>query len=233
MKISNEKGLSTIAVVGIMVIMAFFGTAVVYQLTTSQAMRSNQVLSDEAFYVTQAGLEYAVRKIYEGESPVVAEPGKGFSDGNFVISQDGQVITVVGRVGEARVTHTMTSPTQADCTRLNVSNAQLTGDDGRLSQIKVRKICLTQTVIDKMIFSWVADGGERLKKIRIESSTLYNDATGVTSGSLIDVADYVMSNTNENNFNEINFSASMEGKTFEMTLVMGDTTTKVATFTPD
>lgn len=230
---NNSRGLSTIAVIGILMIMAFFGTSVVYLLGTSQAIRENQVLSDTSFYVTQAGMEYAVRQIYEGLSPVVAEPGINFAGGSFVIGQQERVVTVTGRMGAAQVTHSLTSPTQADCTRLDVRNARLHSDGRRLSDIQIRKVCLTQVVINQMIFSWVDDGGERLRRIRIGDATVYDNPPGASSGDLLDIADYVIDGNGTHTINEVQFSASMEEKTFTLTLIMGDTTQKVATFEPE
>ncbi len=228
----KRGGLTIIAVVGIMVVLAFFGMAIAKLVATGHALRSDHALYETANMVTEAGIEYGIKKIYEANSAVVNEPGVSFGEGNFIISQSGRTLTVTGRVGEVSVARQVDSPTEADCTTINVSNVNVTGNNDKLSGIKFQKICLVQITLAKVNFSWVTDGGEKLKKIKVESSVIYNDSSGVTSGTLIDVTDYVVNNGSPNNMNSVDFNKDISGKTFNVIFTFGDGSVRQVTFTP-
>ena len=225
--------MTILAVIGIMTVMALFGITVANLVAVNHAVRTDHALYETASMVTQAGIEYGVKKIYEGSSPIVAEPGKNFSRGNFIISQSGRTLTITSRVGEVSVVRRMDSPTEADCTRIDISSVNVVGNDDRLSGIQIRKVCLVQVVLDKVTFAWTPDDGERLKKIKIENATVYNNPAGDPSGTLLDITNYVMNNNNQNNMNHVEFNDEIEDKTFTMTLTFGDGTTLAVTFSPD
>lgn len=231
MRILNEKGISSLMAAGIMVILSLMGFAVASLVTTSRTIHVEQLYYDRAFYVTQAGLEYAMRKIYEAVSPVVAEPGINFGGGYFTIARQDRLITVTGHHGDAQVVHSLTSPSHADCTNFDLSSANLSGDGKKMSQIHFEKICLEQTVIDKVRISWTNPGSEGFKKMKIESQTVY-DNPAVASGNLTDIANYIMNGNNQNNVNAIEFNQNMTGKTFTIDFLMGDASSESYTFTP-
>ena len=231
MKTFNDKGFSSIAAVAVMLLLSFFGFAVVGLVTTSQSTQGEQLFYDRAFYVAQAGLEYGMRKIYEGVSPVVASPGVTFGDGYFTIDRSGTLVTITAHDGNSQVSHSVTSPSQADCTSFDLSSVSLDTDGKNLKHITFQKICLEQTVLDKMNVSWTNPGSEKLKKIKAENSTLYDDPS-VTSGTLIELADYTVSGNGNNNINHFEFTDDMSGKTFTISFIMGDGSAESYTFTP-
>lgn len=224
--------MTILAVVGIMTVMALFGMAVANLVAVNHAVRTDHALYETASMVTQAGIEYGVKKIYDASSPVVPEPGVNFGRGNFIISQSGRTLTVTGRLGEVAVTRQVDSPTEADCTRIDVSSVNVVGNNDRLSGIQIRKVCLVQVVIDRVTFAWTPDDGEELTKIKIENGTVYNNPAGDPSGTLLDITNYVMNNNNQNNMNHVEFNDEIENKTFTMTLTFGDGTTLAVTFSP-
>ncbi len=232
MRIFSEKGFSSIAAAGMMVLLSLFGFSIASLITTSREINLDQVSYDRAFYLTQAGLEYAMRKIYEGFSPVVAPPGIVFGSGSFSIARSGRIVTVTGLDASSQVVHSVTSPSQADCTDFDLSHADLESDGTKLNHISFRKICLEQTVLDKMNVSWTNAGSEGLRKVRVGNQTLY-DEPSVASGEQVELADYIMNGINNNNFNEIRFTHDMEGKTFTVTFIMGDGSRESHTFTPE
>ena len=219
MKIFSEKGISVIAAAGIMVLLSVLGFSLASQVTTSHEINVEQAVYDRAAYVTQAGLEYAMRRIYEGVSPVVSEPGVGFGGGSFVIDRQDKLVTVTGRQGVSQVAHSVTSPSHADCTEFDLSNADV--DDEQIRHISFQKICLEQTVLDKIVVYWTNPGSEGLTKVRVENQTLYNNPA-VPNGQLTELSDYVMTGNQNNSMNYIEFSNDMEGKDFTIDFLMGD-----------
>lgn len=230
MKIFNKRGVSSIAALLTLLSLAAMGVVIAYLVASGETSRANHLLSSRAFYVTQAGIEWAIKRIYDGQNEIVSAPGQAFGPGTFTVSRVGRTLTVTGTVGNAVRLQKVDSPTEADCTSIDVSNVNLVSNNKTIKNIYFHKICLTSITIDKMQFTWVTNGGEKLKKIKIESSTVYDNPSGSSSGTLLDTADYTVVNGNNNVFNNIDFSASMEEKTVTMTWTMGDTSTKTVTF---
>lgn len=227
------EGISSLAASFILFTLLALGMVMTYLLSTGQEGRANQVLSTKAFYVTQAGIEYAIKKVYDGESEIVASPGLNFGPGSFTVGRSGRTLTITGTVGQAVQTYAVDSPTEADCTALDVTNLNLHDHDREVSGITFRKICLTQLTIDRMSFGWQPDDGEHLERIRIENSTIYDNPSGVVSGTVIDVADYTTTSNGNQVINDIEWNADMEDKAVTMTFIMGDGSSVSASFTTD
>ena len=226
-----DGGVSTLAALMVLTLLSMMGLLVVYLVAEGSTAGANHFLSSQNFYVAQAGLEYGIKKIWEGSSPVVSAPGVSFGRGNFTTTWVNRTLTVTANVGNAiQRVHSVTSPSQADCTSLNVSNTEVENND--VKEIKLRKICLPQTVLDKMTVSWVSNGGEKIKKVKLGGSTLYNDGTGVASGTLLELADTTFSNGNTNNMT-LTFNQDMDGKTVTISFQFGDSSTESVTFNPD
>ena len=230
MKTGNRRGgISTIAALLTLLSLAAMGAVISYLVSAGEEGRANHLLSSQAFYVTQAGVEYAIKRVYDGQNEIVTAPGKTFGRGSFTVSRSGLTLTVTSTVGNATRVDKIDSPTQADCITIDASNVD-SGDGKDIKHIYLHKICLPQVVIDKMTISWVADGGQKMTLIQIESSKVLDNPTGVSSGTLNDIADYTISNGNNNVINHIKFKTSVSNTTMTMTLTMGDGTTKSATF---
>lgn len=226
----NQRGIAIVAVIVAMLLLAFFGQSIVYMMGTSQATLDNQSGLQAAFYESQAGLEYGLKKAAAGQAAAVT---MNFGNGSFVVTEDAATITSVGRSGAAEVAQTVDKANreQKDCINLDVSNARVGGSN--LNFVRMNKTCLAQVVLDKIILSWVPDNGEKLRRIRIELAVVYDDLVGVLSGALLDIADYTIADAAIKDFNEIRFDSQMRNKTFTMTLVMGDGSLTVPkTFTP-
>jgi len=233
MLIFNNKGLSSIAAALTLLVLAAFGAVISYMVASSSFNESRLVNSTQAFYVTQAGIEYGIKRIYDQQNEIVNPPGLTFGPGSFTISRSGSTLTVTGTVGDAVRVYHVDSPTQADCTTIDTSNIQLTQSDKRIGGVTFRKICLTSITVDKMQASWVTNSGEKLKEIKIESNVVYTSPVGVSSGTLVEITDYTVVNGNNNIINWLEFDKSMEDKTVTLSLIMGDGTTKSATFVAD
>ncbi|MDP2600615.1 MAG: hypothetical protein Q8P84_07805 [Deltaproteobacteria bacterium] len=233
MKIGNNHGgVSVIAAMLMLLSLLALGGVISYLVAVGEESRASQHSSAQALYVTQAGVEYAVKKVYDGQSEIVNPPGQPFGNGSFTVSRSGLTLTITGTVGNAIRVHKIDSPTQADCDILDVDNATLVGGGQTLKNIYFRKNCLSQIVVDKLLFSWTPNGGQKLILVKIESSVVYDNPAGVPSGTLIDIADYVAVNNNNNVFSFIHFTAPIFGTVMTLTFHMGDGTTKTVTFGP-
>lgn len=230
---SKQKGISTIAALLMILSLASMGGVMAYMVSAGQHQRADAHSSWQALYVTQAGIEYAVKRIYDGQYEIVNPPGITFGTGSFTVSRSGLTLTITGTVGNAVRVHQVDSPTEADCISVDVSNVNLHDDERRLSDINFNKICLPSITIDKMQLSWVPDGGQKVKKIRIESSTIYDNPAGASSGTLLETTDYTVTNPNNNVINRIDFNQSIEDVMMTLSFIMGDASVKTVTFEVD
>ncbi len=235
MKIFSEnfqRGISTIAAALTLLILVAMGGVITYLVAAGSARRADHVSSAQALYVTQAGIEHAVKKVYDQQNEIVPPPGINFAGGSFTVSRSGKTLTVTATVGNAVRVHSIDSPTQADCTVIDTSNVNLTHSGKRIQGINFRKVCLTTTTVDKMQLTW--QNSHKIKEIKIENAIVYTNPAGASSGTLLEIADYTMTNGNNNVINWFEFSGDMEEQDITLSFIMGDGSTKTVTFeTPD
>ncbi len=230
----NNKGFSILAVVLAILVLGIMGLSIAYLTAVGEVSKTNALDSTEAYYVAQAGAEYGIKQIYDSAANTVSvtEPGTTIGHGTYIISQSARTITSTGRVGNAKRTFTVTSPSEADCTPFDVSHANI-DSAGTLHHIYFNKTCLATTAIDKMTLSWTPNGGEKIQKVLIDNSTVYNNPSGATSGTLLELADYVLNNGSQHDFSKIEFNKKLSGTfTFTLTITMSDQSTRTMTFTP-
>lgn len=234
-KKNNRKGFSVFGIFVAILILSLASFAVLYTTVVGEIAKVDEWVKGQAFYVAQAGAEYAMKKIYASTSPAVAEPGKSFASGTFIITYASPLVTVTGRVGNAKHILQFDEPDQADCVTFNTASANLDGND-KIHHIYFTKTCLTQIVIDKITLSWNPDTGQKCKKVRIENTYVYNDPTGLGSGSLFELSDYTVSTASQQDFSKIEFDSNINTSPltqFTLTVHFGDgSQTSAMTFTP-
>lgn len=230
MKTFNNKGVSSIAAVLTLLILAALGGVLTYLVAAGSVGRMHHVSGLQALYVTQAGIEWAVKRVYDQQNEIVGPPGIAFAGGNFTVERDGRTLTITGTVGDAVRVHSVDSPTEADCTDIDTSHVNLGANDTRIQQVQFSKICLATTTIVQWQLSWVPDNGERLTEIRVENSTLYTNPAGAPSGTLLETVDYTLTNPNTNVVNRIDFDSNMEDKEVTLSFIMADNSVKTVTF---
>ncbi|MBI4223691.1 MAG: hypothetical protein HY609_02055, partial [Deltaproteobacteria bacterium] len=206
------------------------GGVLTYMVAAGSVGRTNHVNQVQAFYVTQAGIEYAVKRVYDQQIETVDPPGISFAGGSFTVVRDGRTLIVTGTVGNAERIYSVDSPTEADCTLIDTTQVNLGQNDTVIQQIHFRKICLVLTTVAQMQFTWVNDNGERLTDIRIENSNVYTNPIGAPSGTLLEIVDYALTNPNIHVMNRAKFDSDMSGKTVTLSFIMGDGSTKTVTF---
>ena len=63
MLIFNNKGIASIAAALTLLILAALGAVLTYMVAAGSVDRGNHLSSAQAFYVTQAGMEYGIKRI--------------------------------------------------------------------------------------------------------------------------------------------------------------------------
>lgn len=229
MKPFNNKGVSTIAALFVLLTLLSLGGVIAYLAAGGQEGRGLSLSSTQAFYVTQAGIEWGMKRIFDSQSEVTA--GTNFGPGSFVISSQGITMTVTGTVGNAVRSYRVQKPTQADCFNVDVNSANLVEHDSRITNLRVNKTCLASVTIDKMLLTWESDDDEaELIQIRIENVDIYNNPAGVPSGTEVDVTNYTIANGSTHVFSHIKWNNEIENdENVVITFTMGDTSTKTVT----
>lgn len=229
----REGGLSAIAVIGVMLLLSILGMSVVSMVTGSHETRVEQITYQQAVFANQAGLEYAMRKTYEGRNPLTAR--QTFGRGNFRVDRQGNRLVVTASVGGSRVIHSAQEPTQADCLSIDTSQSHTHRRGTEIRRIYLTKRCLPRVVLDKMIFSWEADRGESYDRVRLDdviNSRIYDAPPRVRSGALAELIDAALTDNNDRyRLSEIRFPVDMRNRSFRIQFFLGDGSQKETSFT--
>lgn len=228
-----NRGISIIGAVFTLLILGVFGITMMSLVATEQETMIRSIEKTQAFYLTQTGLEFAIREINQGGYPVVT--GKQFENGRFstTIEPATHTIGVTGAIGDVVESHTITYPQLAgDCFELNNESAVLTGPEKAiLKGVAFRKTCLNAITLDSMQLTWVPkNGGEHVLLVIVDGNTLYQATPGAISGEIFELTNYTISNGSVHQTNEIRFSSNMVDKDLTMTWYFTDTSSKTMTF---
>ncbi len=228
----NNKGISIIGAVFTLLIMAIFGTAIVSLVSSSHEIRRRQVQKEQAFYASQAGLEYAIKEINDGGYPIATNKQIGRGQFTTAVDFNTHTITSTGASGDVSKVHYITYSTMGgDCLDVNNEQATLVGPGKTdMKAITLKKNCLDAITVDKMQISWAPDNNIKVTKIIIKNNTVYEDVTGAGSGDLIDIIDYSMATGQAHQISLIEFTGNMLNKDLVITFFLSDTTYKTISF---
>lgn len=227
----QDRGFSTIAALLLLSTFAAVGSVLAYMTSAGHQSRTNHYQSMQSMYVSNAAIEYSLKNIYDHGTGEVAIP-VSFGAGSFTVSRAGATLTATGSAGETVRSFRFDSPTETDCTTLNTSGANLQMSGSRIAGITITKTCLVQITIISMQFSWVPNGSQLLRVIRVQGQTVYDNPVGVPSGTFIDIADVVMTVDHVYQLSNVDFYGSIAGTTVTMTISMADGTSQTVSFTP-
>ncbi|HPW45608.1 MAG TPA: hypothetical protein PKU96_04475 [bacterium] len=226
MKFVNDKGVSIIGTLFTLIILGVLGAALVALVSMDQESRMKSIKREYAFYAVQAAFEYALREIKEGGYPIVNNKVLGQAKFTTGIAPLQRKITAVGVASDVQRTHSITTDLLAgDCAEIDISGAVVGGSSGNeLQNVVIDKTCLNAINIDKMTFSISPNLGETVRGIRIDGIDVYDDMSGISSGSPIDILDYRITGSAVVNF--IKFSSGISGKTIDISVTFTDSSAK-------
>lgn len=227
----NDRGVSIIGTLFTLIILGVLGAALVALVSMDQESRMKSINREHAFYAVQAAFEYALREINEGGYPIVSNRSLGHANFTTAITPAERKITAVGVASDVQRTHSITTDLLAgDCANIDISGAVIGGSSGNeLQNVVIDKTCLNAINIDKMAFSISPNLGEAVRGIRIAGTDVYDDMSGASSGSLIDILDYRITGSAIVNF--IKFSSGISGKTINISVTFTDSSTKSRSIT--
>lgn len=223
---SGDRGVSIIGTLFTLIILGVMGAALVSLVATDQESRMKLIHRERAFYAMQAGLEWALREIKEGGYPVQTFKSLG-TNATFTvaITPATRTITSQGASGPVVNTHSITtSQLGSDCLTIDVRHAAAGGaGNNELRGVTVTKTCLNAVSIDALTLSWSPNAAERVRAVSIGGVEVYNDATGTLSGTSTNITDKKITVSSDVAIDYIRLSASVVGKTFNLTLGLTDT----------
>ena len=218
-RLRDERGISIVGTVFAFVILGVMGATLVALVSTDQESRMMIIQRERAFYAVQAGLEYALREINEGGYPLVAAKPLGQASFTVSIDSGSHKVTVRGESEVALKTHSIIAPLLgADCLDVNVSGAGMGGE--QLIGIVLTQTCLNAVAVNSMTLEVTPDLGERVRRVMVGGTLVYEDLSGAASGEVIDVTDFRVVGQAVIDF--IEFSAGIGGKGIDLKLTLSD-----------
>lgn len=148
----NQKGNTLIGALGVMVVLAYGAMAVVNLSSVESTSYVNSQQGVQALAVGNAGIQWALDKVDNGESPDTT--GKVFAQGSFdvVSDPDNSEITVTSYVGNAKKVQTLNADFSWNCVDLDVSETYTDGE--QLRGIKLVKTCNTVATVESVSVDW-------------------------------------------------------------------------------
>jgi hypothetical protein len=226
--------MSIIAVLLIIVTLALLSAAVALFVSTGAVVRTNDLVKEEAFYLSHAGLEYALKRIDEGVDPDgnarTLGNGQftvGYSSATGVISSSASVSAMQGSSSQS---YSIQGPTSgwnmADCLTFSATSAYL-GSPGttKLKDMDITNTCTSPITISTINVSWTPVNSERVTRVNITSGGgTWNGSA--TSGSTLDISDFVLGACTTRRWVSIDFDTNMGDQNFTIVMNMSDGTTK-------
>jgi hypothetical protein len=240
--LKQERGISALIAIGTMMLASVLGLALSSLMSTSQTIRYDHVEQDQANFVNTAGIEYAMKRIYDAKD--IDAGDIDFGAGTFRVSQSGSLLTVTSVVGAAQVSHQVSLPNMAGCLDIDTSEVHTHYDGSYISRIYLVKKCGDAVILDKMNLSWEPDNEESYDKARLSSSShrrIYDGPPRVRSGQEIDIIDTTMRYNKKHKLKDIRFvDRSHEPKlepdmrlkdSYRLNLIFSDGSEKEVSFT--
>lgn len=205
----------------IVTILSFAGMSAV-QLTGIESSTSVNVINNaHTTYIGEAGIEYAKRRLYQGQNPNNVSRTVGNSSFTVTTSPSTREVTVASTLGSSSKSQVITTNFSKNCVVFDVSTVSSSIDT--LQNVKLTKSCNESVIIDKVTITWnwhtcvTGDtynpptndlsgcasntGGATLKWIAFNNTEIYNagsaigspSGSGVNSGQEVDAQNYSFS----------------------------------------
>lgn len=231
----SQRGSSIIAAVLTLVTLAILGASVLSVVSEEQGLRGNEWQQSQAFYTAMTGLEYGLQEIANGGYPNAAN--KPFAGGAFTtqVIPALHLLTVAATAGIAQRNYRIqVNQLAGDCGELDSTGAVPIGSKkDEINRVKVRKICMSKIRIDRFRASWTPASGQKLTRLDFDGDTIYNNPSGVPSGTEVDVTDTVISDGSEHQFSRIVFTATISEVTMTITVTFSDGSAVTTTWDVD
>lgn len=233
----GERGATLAAALIAVLLLASLGLGVAYFSASNQALRVQQVTSDQSFYSVQAGMEFALAKILkEGATDIAWTPT--FSAETVTVARSEGQVSISAPKGEAESMHTITDPNppgSLDCLEVDIAGAYIDGNN-KLKGIDLRRnaSCSEILVLTSMTgTSWTPDDGEHLNAIDIGDSPHEFVSPPDSSGGTFNFSNlYSINDDQTHSLQRVQWNANISNTSFELHFhytYHGENKTKIVT----
>ncbi|MBT3182317.1 MAG: hypothetical protein HN337_07420 [Deltaproteobacteria bacterium] len=234
----GDRGVGIVAVLMIVVVLGLMGGVVTHFVATGAVSKTNDLVREQAFDLTNAGFEYALKRLDDGVDPDgetkslgSGEFTVGYDDGTGVISISSNVSAMYG---SASPSYSIQGPTSggsmADCLIVDTTGAVYANSNTELEGITLQNTCTTDINVSGLTASWSPDGGEQMNRIRIDGATKYISPPTASSGTPVPLSGdgATISSCSTDPITDIRWDSSVYGKNFTLLFNMDDGTSKSA-----
>ena len=217
----NSKGFAAIAALVGTLILGAVGVGMAYLITSGQQTTIHQVTGDQAFYSTQAGMEFALRKVIAESSPEMTFSPK-FSGETLTIIRDGSNINISSPKSKAFAQHSIADPgsvSPVGCLQIDTSGAYIQGTTYLMGGVLRRDPSCTQplTVTALSGTSWLPNTGQVVNQVTLNGVIRF--AGAVPSGGDIPLSPALTIANNANYpLNSIRWNSSVVNTNFHLIL---------------
>lgn len=153
--IKSQKGMSTVAALGMTLIVAATAASVVELSGNDHKQHINNMQNPQSLYVGHAGLETALYRLAKGQNPNMTNVQ--FADGKFSITSDPSLgtITATSYVGESKKVQTILADGPyfaSKCNELIVDQATIDGK--RVQNVQLKKTCNEKSILTGVKVNW-------------------------------------------------------------------------------
>lgn len=150
----NERGSSLVGALILVTLLGYMGASLLNLGGTDSSGGANDMQSVQALEVGNGGIQYALDRLNQGESPVVTN--KALARGSFTVATNpaAQQLTVTGTVGNATKRQTMNADFSSSCVDLVVTGAYVSSSGKSINGLEVVKTCNAKATITTMAVTW-------------------------------------------------------------------------------
>lgn len=239
-RVHNECGFSVLGILISIIVLAAMGSGMAVLVSSNQSTRTMQLYSDQSFATAQAGLEFALGKIYGGVNPCsslnINFLGDNFLGDSITINRANDLVSVIGVKGTSTTTLNVTDPippSSGQLLQVNTQNAQDAGNGAppkKLQGVTFQLLpgCGGPVTITTLVVSWSPNYGEGIRQIKFDGGNVYNDIS-VISGATIDIVDTTISDANIHTIDFIRWQEDIQDRLYTIVFNMSDGSSKTVT----
>lgn len=228
---SNEKRQRGFTVLGVLIaigILSAMGAGMAAMIATNQSTRTQQLYMDQAFYNSQAGLEFALGQILDSGSASTSF-SRDFGGETITVTRTSNLIQVATAKGQAEANYSITDPnppTAASCLDVDQSSKAVTTINVTGLVLSRNASCTDALTIETMTLTWQPDNSETIRRIRVDGVDLYNSVTGQASGTTVDITDKTISDYSNHPINFLRWNTTITNHDFILVFNMSDGSSK-------
>lgn len=235
---TRSRGVSVLATLIAVVILAVMGASMTALVSTNQSSRLLQIYSDQSFATAQAGVEFALGKIYGGVNPCTSLNvnflGDNFLGDNITINRANNLVTVVGTRGSSTTTLSVTDPippSAGQFLQVNTNNAQDAGNGAPPRKLigvtmQLASGCGSAVTITSMVVTWAPDNVEEIVQIKIDNQNVFTARVGALSGQTIDITDVTINDANVHTVDFIRWQQDIQDRLYTIQFNFSDGSNK-------